>query len=154
MLQELKSSQLLEYKKLLKTVLDGLDSAYKVRHSLIEFDSVSKYEHASYDSLHDPEPYYHIKLFDKAVGIVRLYTSKEWTVEDPEKRYFHFAIRCYNFSPYETFKLCCKNCRDYSTYGDFQDLDDVLPIFYKFVKQLFYSVSVINQEELLALDIY
>lgn len=154
MLRELSSSQLLEYKKLLKTVLDGLDSASKIRAGLLEYDSVSKYEYAKYDSLNDPEPYYHIKLFDKAVGIVRLYTSREWFSDDPEKKYFHFAIRLYNFSPYETFNLQVKNCREYSTYGDFQDLEDCLPYFYKFVKQLFYSCKVIKQPELLYLEIY
>lgn len=73
---------------MLKIILDGLDSAYQLRQGLIELDSVSKYEKAKYDSLNDPEPFYHLKLFDKAIGIVRLYSSREWLIDDPEKNIF------------------------------------------------------------------
>ena len=97
MVRELKTSQIMEYRKLLKVVLDGLDSAFKVRQGLIEYNSATKYEFAKYDSNNDPEPYYHIKLFDKAIGIVRLYNFRDWFKDDPEQKYFHFAIRCYNF---------------------------------------------------------
>lgn len=154
MLRELKSSQILEYKKLLKTVLDGLDSASKIRQGLIEYDSASKYEYAQYDSLNDPEPYYHIKLFDKAIGIVRLYNCREWSVDDPEKKYFHFGIRCYNFNPFEDFNLSVKRTREYSTYGDFLDISDCLEYLYKFAKQLFIDVLKVSQPDFYKWEIY
>lgn len=154
MLRELSSSQILEYKKILKTVLTGLDSAFKARQGLIEYNSASQYEHAKYDSLHDPEPYYHLKLFDKAVGIVRLYNSREWSVKDEDKQYFHFAVRCYNFRPYEDFNLPIKTTREYATYGDFLDINDCLDYFYKFTKQLFINVLNITQPDFYKWEIF
>lgn len=154
MLRELKTSQILEYKKLLKTVLDGLDSAFKIRQGLIEYDSASKYEFAQYDSLNDPEPYYNLKLFDKAIGIVRLYNNREWFKDDPEKKYFHFALRTYNFSPFEDFNLPVRRTREYSTYGDFLDLSDSLEYFYKFSKQLFIDVLKIPQPDFYKWEIF
>lgn len=154
MLRELKTSQILEYRKLLKTVLDGLDSAYQIRQGLIEYNSASKYEYAKYDSLNDPEPYYHLKLFDKAVGIVRLYSNREWSVDDPEKKYFHFGIRIYNFTPFEDFNLSVKRTREYSTYGDFLNINDCLEYFYKFVKQLFIEVLKVPQPDFYKWEIF
>lgn len=154
MIRELKSSQILEYKKLLKTVLDGLDSAYQARQGLIEYNSASKYEYAKYDSLNDPETYYHVKLFDKAIGIVRLFNSREWSVNDPEQKYFHFGIRCYNFSPFEDFGLSVKRTRDYSTYGDFLDINDCLEYVYKFLKQLFIDVLKVPQPDFYKWEIF
>lgn len=154
MLKELSSSQLLEYKKILQTVLNGIDSACSARSKLLDYNSASKYEHAKYDSLNDPEPYYHIKLFDKAIGLVRLYNSREWSKNDPEKKYFHFGIRCYNFSPFEDFNLPVKRNREYYTYGDFLDISDCLDYFYKFTKQLFIDFMKIKQPEFYNLEIY
>lgn len=154
MVRELKSSQILEYKKLLKIVLDGLDSAFKVRQGLLDYNSASKYEHAQYDSLNDPEPYYHIKLFDKAIGIVRLYNSREWFIDDPEQKYFHFGIRCYNFIPFEDFDLKIKRNREYSTYGDFLDINDCLEYMYKFSKQLFIDVLKVPQPDFYKWEIF
>lgn len=144
MLKELRTSQLLEYKKLLNTVLSGIDSAISIRQGLIEYDSVSKYEYAKYDSLNDPEPYYHIKLFDKAIGIVRLYNKRDWLVDDKESKYFHFAIRCYNWYPTKNFDLKVRTTDNYATYGDFLHIDDVIKYFYEFSKQLIVSEFKIN----------
>ena len=144
MLKELKTSQLIEYKKLLKTVLEGIDSAVRQRASLLEYDSVSKYEHAKYDSLNDPEPYYHIKLFDKAIGIVRLYNSRDWNVEDVDKKYFHFAIRCYNYYPTSFLDLPLKRSSEYVTIGDFLAIDDCIPYMYELSKKLFIEQFKIN----------
>lgn len=154
MLRELKTSQINEYRKLLRTVLDGLDTASKVRSHLIDFDSASKMEIARCDSLNDPEPFYHLKLFDKAIGIVRLYDSREWSNNDPDKKYFHFAIRCYNFCPTETYKLRSKLCRSYSTYGDFLDIADALPYFNKFINDLMYKINVTDFNSYVPLEIY
>lgn len=154
MLKELSSSQLLEYRKILKIVLDGLDKAYSVRQGLLDYNSASKYEHAQYDSLYDPEPYYHLKLFDKAIGIVRLYNPREWSVDDPEKKYFHFGIRVYNFSLYEDFNLSVKRTREYSTYGDFLDINDCLEYFYKFLKQIFIKVINVPQSDFYKWEIF
>lgn len=136
MMNELKSSQLIQYKKLLKTVIDGIEAAIVARSGLIEYDSVTKYEKALYDCNQDPEPYYHLKMFDKAVGIVRLYYPREWFSEDPDQKYYHFAIRCYNFTPSENFNLKVTPCLNYSTYGDFQDINDCFRYFYSFCKEL------------------
>lgn len=141
MMKELKTSQLIEYKKLLKTVLDGIDSAIEIRKSLIDFDSANKYQYALYDSFQDPEPYYHIKLFDKAIGIVRLYTKQVQFTDDPEQKNFHFAIRCYNFDPSKDFNLPVKATLDYKTYGDFPDIIHTLPYFFEFEHQLEDKVS-------------
>lgn len=139
MILELKTSQINEYRKLLKTVLDGLDSAYRIRQHLIEYDSTSKLEFARYDSLNDPEPYYHIKLFDKAIGIVRLYNPRDWSIEDDEKQYFHFTIRIYNFRPVTRFNLSVRPYQNYSDYGEFLDISDTMRYFYNFSCELIIS---------------
>ena len=137
MLQELKTRQILEYRKLLKTVLDGLDSAYKVRKGLLDYDSVSKIEYARYDSYNDPEPYYHIKLFDMAIGIVRLYEKRQWTIEDDESKYFHFTIRCYNFRPTKNINIqIARSTRETTDYGEFLEISDCMRYFYDFTKEL------------------
>lgn len=137
MLQELKTRQLLEYKKLLKTVLEGLDSAYKVRQGLLEYDSVSKIEYARYDSYNDPEPYYHIKLFDMAIGIVRIYEHRQWIIEDDEGKYFHFTIRCYNFRPTKNINIqIARSTRETTDYGEFLEISDCIRYFYDFTKEL------------------
>lgn len=144
MLKELKTSQLLEYKKLLTTVLDGIDSAVKIRQGLIEYDSVSKYEYAKYDSLNDPEPYYHLKLFDKAIGIVRLYNKREWTIDDDESKYFHFAIRCYNFHFTSYSNLTIKRTSEYTQVSEWLSIEDCIPYFYELCKKMFVEVFKIN----------
>lgn len=148
MIKELRTSQLIEYKKLLETVLDGIDSAIDIRKSLLEFDSVSKREIAYRDSLNDPEPYYHIKLFDKAIGIVRLYTKNVQFADDPEQKNFHFALRCYNFDPREDFNLPMRHTIEHNTYGDFKSFDDIMPYFFEFAKQLREKVLCELQPEL------
>ena len=60
MVRELKTSQIAEYRKLLKTVLDGLDSAYKLRQGLIEYDSVNKLELAKYYYVHSQNVYQYL----------------------------------------------------------------------------------------------
>lgn len=137
MLQELKTRQILEYKKLLKIVLDGLDSASKVRQGLLEYDSVSKFEYARFDSYNDPEPYYHIKLFDMAIGIVRIYEKRQWVIEDDEGKYFHFTIRCYNFRPTSNSNIqIVRSTRETTDYGEFLEISDCMRYFYDFTKEL------------------
>ena len=126
MLKELRTSQLMEYKKLLKRVLDGIDSAIEVRRSLIQYDSVNQYEIAKYDANHDPEQFYHLKLFDMGVSICRLYDSKRWFRDDPDKCEFHFCIRCYKYEPKEKYKLDYKRYSDYVDIGDFDSIDSAL----------------------------
>lgn len=153
-LHELKTTQLMEYKKLLKTVLKGIDSAIALRASLIECDSVSQLDFQKYDSFHDPEKYYHLKLFDKGISICRLYNSSDWFVDDPEKKYFHFCIRCYNFTPNEKYKLPIKLHPNYSDYGDFCDIDDSLKYFHSFCYELTSKVSKILQKNLIGMEIF
>lgn len=151
---ELKTSQIAEYRKLLKTVLDGLDSAYKIRQGLIEYDSATKLEYARYDSLNDPEPYYHIKLFDKAIGIVRLYNVRDWSIDDPEKKYFHFTIRIYNFRPSSYFNLSVKSCYSHSDYGEFLDISDCMKYFYNFTCDLIASTFKLDQNLFKEVEIF
>lgn len=137
MVRELSSSQLLNYKKLLQTVLNGIDSAISVRSHLIDYDSVSKYEHDKIDSLNDPEPYYHFKMFDVGIGIIRRYYPRDWLIEDNEQRYFHFTIRIYNFSPSDSFNLKIVHFAHYSDYGEWLSIDDSLPFLFRFVVDFF-----------------
>lgn len=148
MLRELRTSQLLEYKKLLNTVLTGIDSAINIRQGLIEYDSASKFEKAQYDCMNDPEPYYHIKLFDCGIGIVRYYSPIQWSIDDPDKKYYHFTIRIYNFTPKKRYDLKIKPCANYSDYGEWCSIEDLLPYFFKFVLQLFHWKLNINQDYL------
>lgn len=154
MLMELKTRQIDEYRKLLKTVLDGLDSASRLRHSLIELDSVSKYEQMKFDSMNDPEPFYHLKLFDKGIGICRMYSTRQYFVDDPDNKYYHFTIRIYNFVPNETHKLNYKRYRDHIDYGDFLDITDALKYFRSFCNQLISVVAEIPQYELMPIEIF
>lgn len=154
MIKELKTSQLLEYKKLLKTVLDGIDSAIELRKGLLDMDSANKYELALHDSYNDPEPFYHVKLFDKAIGIVRLYTKNTQFADDPEQKNFHFAIRCYNFDPDEDFNLPMKHTIEHNTYGDFKTFDEILPIFFNMCSQLFIKVEKSLEDVKIRSDIY
>lgn len=152
MIKELKTSQLLDYKKMLTTILQGIDSSLAYRNKLIEYDSVTSYELDKFDSLQDPERYYHIKIFDKGVSIIRLYDSKTWFSSDPDKKYFHFAIRIYNFVPSDTYKLSFKRYRLHVDVGDFQDISDSLKYFAKFVNQLL--ILELGLSPLLELEIY
>lgn len=153
MLKEFKTSQLLSYKKMLTDILDGVNSAINIRHKLIEYDSVSKMEYAKYDSLQDPELYYHIKLFDKAIGLVRLYETKDFFNEDPQKEKFHFAVRCYNFIPTNDRFVPMKHTINYDTYGDFETINEALRLFYFFSNELLSEVTCLPQK-FLDLEIY
>lgn len=150
MLKELRTSQLIEYKKLLNTVLNGIDSAINIRQGLIEYDSASKFEKAQYDCMNDPEPYYHIKLFDCAIGIVRLYSPIQWSISDPDKNYYHFTIRIYNFIPSKRYNLKVKPSIDYSDYGEFLSIEDSIKYLFRFCLQLFHDKLNVNQETLFA----
>lgn len=154
MVRELKTSQIAEYRKLLKTVLDGLDSAYKLRQGLIEYDSVNKLELAKYDSFNDPEPFYHLKLFDKGIGIIRLYNKRDWTIEDEESKYFHFTIRCYNFRPDSYFNIKVKMHDEFNDYGEFLDISDCMPYFCKFSTSLIAKTYNINLNLFDSVDIF
>lgn len=151
MIKELSSSQLKEYKKMLKTILEGIDSAIGIRSGLIEYNSANKYMIAQHDSLNDPEPYYHFKLFDKAIGIVRLYTKNVQFTDDPEQKNFHFAIRCYNFNPDKDFNLPLRHTIEHDTYGDFKSFEDIFPYFFRFSKQL---MDTIFKEDPVQLEIF
>lgn len=144
MIKELRTSQLLDYRKMLNSILSGIDSALAHRSRLIEYDSITSLEIDKSDSLNDPEPFYHIKLFDKGVSIVRLYDSKQWFASDPDKCYFHFTIRVYNFVPYDTYKLQFKRYRSHVDIGDFLSLDDCLKYFSKIVFQLLQTVCKLS----------
>lgn len=152
MIKELKTSQLLEYRKMLNTMLQGIDVSLSYRQKLIEYDSVTSYELDKYDSFNDPERFYHIKIFDKGISIIRLYDSKSWFSVDPDKKYFHFAIRIYNFVPNDTYKLSFKRYRLHVDFGDFQDISDSLKYFSKFVNQLL--ISELGLSPLLELEIF
>lgn len=152
MIKELKTSQLLDYRKMLNTILQGIDSSLAYRHKLIEYDSVTSYELDKYDSFNDPERYYHIKIFEKGVSIIRLYDSASWFSADPDKKYFHFAIRFYNYFPSDVYNLHFKRYRLHVDIGDFQDISDSLKYFAKFVNQLL--ISELGLSPLLELEIF
>lgn len=154
MLKELRSSQLIQYKKLLKTVLEGIDSAISIRQGLIEYDSASQYEKAVYDCNNDPEPYYHLKMFDMAIGLIRLYNPREWSIDDPDEKYFHFTIRLYNFVPKYTYKLKIKTYVNYSDYGEFLDLNDCMSYMFRFIVQMFSKRLKSAQDSLFLGDIF
>lgn len=155
MIKDFKTSQLIEYRKMLKIMYDGFSSAIQKRATLIDDTrSLSDYEHSVIDSFQDPEYYYSIKFLDKAITIVRLYNCREWFHEDEDHKYFHFAIRCYNFKPNDRFGLDFNRYADHTDYGDFQDINDTWKYIRVFANELICEVGKIVQSELIPMDIF
>lgn len=153
MIRDFKTSQLLGYKKELKDVLDGIDTALHARAALLEdFTSTAKAEAAIRDSLCDPEFYYYIKFLDKAITIVRLYNAREW-FDDDDSRY-HFSIRTYNFYPSDNYGLQYRKYSNHCDYGDFFDIADIWPYMRVYASQLICEVGKIVQSELMPVDIF
>lgn len=134
MIKEFKSSQLIELKKLSKTIYDMAESALAYRAKLFEHVGTTQYEIQKYESLRDPESFYHFKLFDKAVSIIRLYSNRDWLNEDEEKNKFHFAICCYNFKP--SISLKYREYQDHIVYGDFETIDECIKYFISAIIQI------------------
>lgn len=126
MIKELKTSQLIQMKKMSQQLYEMFDSALAYRNTLIEKQSTSEYEHAKYDSLRDSESYYHFKLFDKAVSIIRLYDKRDW-IRKEDADGFHFSICCYGFNP--EFKIKNRQYSDKWFYGDFKTIDASIKYF-------------------------
>lgn len=126
MIKELKTSQLIQMKKLSQQLYEMFDSALAYRKTLIEKQSTSEYEHAQFDSMRDPESYYHFKLFDKAVSIVRIYDKRDWFRKDDEDE-FHFTICCYGFNP--NFNIQSRSYSDKHFYGDFKSIESCIKYF-------------------------
>ena len=133
-MKEFRTSQIIELKKLSKAIYDMADSALAYRNSLIDSCGTTEYEARKYHSLHDPETYYNFKLFDKGVSIIRLFNSREWFNDDPEKKKFHFAIRCYNFRP--SINLKHSDYQSYIDFGDFEKIEDTIKYFISAIIQL------------------
>lgn len=126
MIKELKTSQLIQMKKLSKQLFDMFEAALAYRSTLIEKQSTNEYEYAKYDSLRDPEYYYNFKVFDKGVSIIRLYDKKDWfnKIEDD---IFHFTICCYGFNP--EFKIENRYMGNKWFYGDFPEIEKCIKYF-------------------------
>lgn len=134
MMRDFKTSQLLELRKLSKQIYDMCDFAAKVRARLIEQKGTCEFEYDKRNSLADPESYYHFKLFDKGVSIIRLYSKAGWFRIDEENKNFHFAIRCYNFQP--SLKLESTYHGSYTDYGDFEKIDECMKYFITAIVQI------------------
>lgn len=152
MFHEFRSIQLLEFRKMLHTMCDAFDFVCKKRESLLEFtSSTSKYEIAKHEVYYVPENYYHYQLFDKEVCIIRMLNPKDWLVEDPEQKYFHFALCCIGFIPSNFYGLTFRRYSDHINIGDWICIDDMLKMFHKFCNDLIYDVAgikVVEQHEL------
>lgn len=126
-MKEFRTSNLMELKKLAKSIYDICDKALISRTKLIEQVGTTEYEFQKQQSLSDPESYFHFKLFDKGVSIIRLYSPTGWFRIDEERKDFHFAVRCYGFNP--SFKLEQRAYSQYIDYGDFETIKKAMPYF-------------------------
>ena len=137
MLKELKSSKLMEMRKIAKVLYDDLDSALCYRATLLqETSTLSRLEVAKHERLRDPEAYYHFKFFDKAVSIVRLYNKQSWISH--ENNDFHFSVRCHNFTP-SIVDMNKRISNEYIDCGDFNTIEKCLPYFTSCIIQLLHT---------------
>lgn len=134
MLKELKTSKLIEMRKIAKILYDDLDSALSYRATLLsETSTLSRLEVAKHERLRDPETYYHFKFFDKAISIVRLYNKQSWISK--ENNDFHFSVRCHNFVP-SIVDINKRISNSYVDCGDFNTIEKCYPYFTSCIIQL------------------
>lgn len=88
MLQDIRTSQLINVKENLEKSLDVIKSSLAVRASLIDLKSQSAVVNAQIDAKNDPEHYYSFKIFDRAISIIY------WNINDGYGLCYH--IKCYN----------------------------------------------------------
>lgn len=137
MLKELKTSKILEMRKIAKELYEDLDNALSYRATLLEdTSSLSRLEIAKHERLRDPETYYHFKFFDKAVSIVRLYNKQSWIGK--ENYIFHFSVRCFGFTP-SISQLNKRISSNYIDCGDFDSIEKCYPFFTSCIIQLLYT---------------
>lgn len=134
MLKELKTSKLMEMRKIAKVLYEDLDSALSYRATLLsDTSTLSRLEVAKHERLRDPESYYHFKLFDKAVSIVRLYNKQSWISH--ENNNFHFSVRCHGFTP-SIVDMNKRISNSYIDCGDFDSIENCFPYFTSCIIQL------------------
>ena len=126
-MKDFKSSQLIELRKISKQLYEAFDSALAYRSSLLEHVGTTEYEMQKKAALSDPETYYHFKLFDKGVSIIRLYHKSQWDrIEDVND--FHFAIKTFDFDP--KFNISHRvSGNNNHIYGDFSSIDACIKYF-------------------------
>lgn len=142
------TNQLQDISHELHTILDIVDNAKQLRETIEDHKGANDEITRKNDSLTNPSAYYQYRIFNKGVSIEwSAYTWSEELQVMKRAKNWKYSVCCYGFTPIENRELIRRKEYTNTCFGEFDTIEQAIPLFNKYVLQLMKEYEQDEQEK-------